>query len=105
MSSGGGAVYKGPYVDYLSSYAGASLSGKMNINVRQSGESKALVRVIARYVFTVPPRQNQRGMTWSFESGNQASVPVENALPGTPPTRTCRSTLAAEKAILNAVTR
>lgn len=103
VAQAGAQKFNGPYATYMSTHLGATLTGKMNLVVRQLEPNKTLVRANARYVFVSPPQGGIPGNSWTFESGGQATVPVTVPMAGTIPTRTCRPTYAAEKAILDAV--
>jgi uncharacterized protein YceK len=95
--------FNGPYTTYMATQLRATLTGKMNLVVRQVDPNRTLVRANARYIFVAPPQAQVSGESWTFESGGQATVTVANPVSGTIPTRTCRPTYAAEKAILDAV--
>ena len=90
--------YNGPYIGYLQQYRKGSLSGRMNITARSVGPGATHVRINARYILT-----DDLGNTWSFESGSFATITNVSPMAGTPPTRTCRPTLHAEKSILDGV--
>ena len=75
--------FEGHYADYLGCSSKGTLSGKMNISVRQISENKISVKVNARYAFSA----------FSFESGNLDEV---NGF-------RCRPTYVLEKGILDAV--
>jgi hypothetical protein len=96
-----------PYARYLNEKLGAKLDGKMNLIVRSVDPKSTLVRVKARYILTVPQNQLVPSVhTWTFDSGGQSTVNVAyQTTPGTIPTRTCRPTYAAERAILDAVAK
>ncbi|MGH2359949.1 MAG: hypothetical protein ACRDGM_05335 [bacterium] len=96
-----------PYARYVNERFGATLNGKMNIVVRSLDPKRTLVRVNARYIFIVPPQTQPQtpAQTWTFDSGGEATIRVAVATSGTIPTRTCRPTYAAERAILDAVSK
>lgn len=96
-----------PYARYLNERFNAKLDGKMNIVVRSLDPKRTLVRVNARYIFIAPAQTQPQTpvQTWTFDSGGEATVAVAGALAGTIPTRTCRPTYAAERAVLDAVSK
>lgn len=94
-----------PYAQFLTEQYGAKLDGRMNILAKPLESRKTLVRVNARYIFMTPAQQNFLAQSWTFDSGSQATVTVAKPIAGTIPTRTCRPTYAAEKAVLDAVGR
>jgi hypothetical protein len=96
-----------PYAQYLNERFAARLDGKMNIIVRSLAPRRTLVRVNARYVFATPAQTQPAApsQTWTFDSGGEATLRVAGAASGTIPTRTCRPTYAAERAILEAVAK
>jgi hypothetical protein len=71
------------------------LDGQMNLFVQSLGPRRTQVRVTTRYV----RRDNSRNV-YEFTSNSSATIDVRDAAQGTIPTRTCRSTHAAEKQIL-----
>lgn len=93
------------YAKYLSKKYDGNLDGEMNIIAKSLDTNKTMVRVNARYIFTVKvPFINDKYVEyqkyeWVFDSGNQSIVIVS------PPdeTRTCMPSYLAEKSILNAV--
>lgn len=98
--------FEGDYVEYLSLYQNGSLSGKMNIVVKQIDENSTQVTVNARYVFSsnvTDANGRNYNNTWSFNTGSCNDVTVSNATKGTPPTRKMCPTYKAENAILNAL--
>lgn len=92
-----------PYAKYLYENLGAILTGKMNLVVRSVSESSTIVRVNTRYVFSTPATANVNAETFAFETTTQGYRHVRNPLPGTSPTRACRSTQVAERTILDGV--
>jgi len=96
-----------PYAKYVNDRFGAKLDGKMNIVVRSLDPKRTLVRVNARYIFIVPAQTLPQipSQTWTFDSGGEATIHVLGATAGTSPTRTCRPTYAAERAVLDAVSK
>jgi len=106
-AQGAGQSIDMPYAKYLNERFGAKLDGKMNLVVRSVDPNQTLVRVNARYIFIAPAQTQPRtpSQTWTFDSGGEATVTVAGALAGTIPTRTCRPTYAAERAVLNAVSK
>jgi hypothetical protein len=74
------------------------LDGQMNLFVEPLGPRRTQVRVTTRYVL----RDNSRNV-YEFTSNTSATINVRNPAEGTIPTRTCRSTHAAEKQILNGI--
>ncbi|WP_319543175.1 hypothetical protein [uncultured Pseudodesulfovibrio sp.] len=63
--------YEGDYVDFLTSYYGGRLSGKMNIVVSSLDEKTTQVQVSARYFFetTAFPHAHVQSMRWAFDTG------------------------------------
>ncbi len=112
-ATAGSKTFNGSYVNYLVEKKEATLSGKMNITVRAISKNQARVRVNARYVFSAPERRvstfagivTDPSITFTFDSDTPDSVRVANPMPGSPPNRVCRATGAAEKAILDEVSR
>jgi len=90
-----GDYYRGSYVGYTQQQ-GARLDGKMNVFLKALEENKTFVRVNARYVFTVSPN-----VVFVFDSGGDATLRVQSAYRGMPPTRTCRPTYEAEREIID----
>lgn len=88
------------YVEFLRIRYGATFAGKMNLFVKAIQPNETMVRVNARYVLSVP-----REETYAFDSGGESTLKLRNPIDGTPPTRTCRPTYAAEKAVLEALGR
>lgn len=97
------ANFEGPYADYVTGYLGGTLTGRMNLLLQKVDATHTKVRISARYVLNLPPQQNARGSTWTFDSGMRDVQRVDSALLGTEPTRTCQPTGAAEREILNAL--
>jgi hypothetical protein len=87
------------FVKYLSQEFGATLAGRMNVFVKRIDHERTLVRVSARYIFTMPERKIGRmpSITWTFDSGGEATQSAGSMV------RTCRPTYEAERAILIAV--
>ena len=78
---------------------GLELRARMNLRVRSLSESQTEIRVSSRYVV-----RNKSGHVWDFTTNNPATVDISSTSAlGTQPTRTCQSSLAAEKEILNGV--
>jgi hypothetical protein len=98
--------FEGDYVEYLTRYHNGSLTGKMNIVVKNIDNSNTQVIVNARYVFssnvTDAEGRNHRNI-WSFNTGSCQEVVITHATKGTPPTRTICPTYEAENAIINAL--
>jgi len=105
VAQAGAVSFQGPYATYMATYRNATLTGRMNLVVRQIEPNKTLVRSNARYNFVSPRDSVFPMVTWTFESGSQATVNVPGATSGTIPTRTCRPSYAAERAILEAVSK
>lgn len=93
------------YVAFLRERYAATLDGKMNLVVRSLDAKRTQVRVNARYILIAPAQGVSPQETWAFDSGGQATVNVAAAMYGTTPSRTCRPTYDAEKAVLDAVAR
>tara|TARA_Y100000748_G_C15452730_1_gene471619 strand:- start:686 stop:1306 length:621 start_codon:yes stop_codon:yes gene_type:complete len=107
FKSTGGSIYDfdGKYVDYIHgpSFQGSSLSGKMNISIRSVSEGKTNVRVNARYIWVAGTDGRVASNTWSFDTGNSATIFVRNPTSGTIPTRTCVPTYHAESSVIDFV--
>ena len=95
--------FNGKYLDFLTRYYNASLSGKMNILVRPVGGDQTQVRVNARYIVTVPSTPQTRGEQFAFDSGGRDVKVISNAMAGTTNTRICQPTYKAENSILEAI--
>lgn len=99
--------FDGDYVDYMTIYNNATLSGKMNIVVTEISNNESSVKVNARYIFSTPTKRSQYtvvpGTTWSFDTGNCNTSAVSNPSSGTGKTRTICPTYKAERAIINAI--
>lgn len=93
-----------PYVKYVTERRQGKLDGRMNILVKPVG-ANTLVRVNARYIYIVPAQPSIPAHSWTFDSGGEATVTIPDPVPGSIPTRTCRPTYAAEKEILEAVSK
>ena len=105
-STGGGFDdFDGKYVDYINgpSLQGSSLSGKMNISIRSVSDGKTNVRVNARYIWVAGTDGRVSSNTYSFDTGNSATVFVTNPTSGTIPTRTCVPTYYAESSVIDFV--
>jgi hypothetical protein len=90
--------FTGNYADYVAE-EGGSLSGRMNLIIKDLGDGTTQVTVRARYVVSCPILR----CTWTFNTGGQQTILMNNPSPGTPQARTLRPTHAAEKSILQAV--
>ena len=97
--------FSGDYVDFIDKYYKAELLGKINIVVTSIDETKTKVTVNVKYVFiaTVYIGNKPDSDTYSFTSGNCATIAVKKPISGTPPTRTICPTYKAENAILKAI--
>lgn len=110
-ASAGAKTYNGPYVSFMEQQNNATLTGRMNLRAVADGSEQTRVIVNARYVFSSPSYVVGSGafatripaVTWSFESATSDTTTVPNSADKQNTTRTCRSTGAAEKAILDAV--
>jgi hypothetical protein len=98
-------IFQGSFATFMATEWNATLTGRMNLVVRQVEPNKTLVRANARYIFVFPSQAGIRGNSWTFDSGSEATVKVHTAIGGTTPTRTCRPSYAAERAILEAVSK
>ncbi len=97
-----------PYATYLRDVYGAKLDGKMNLVVRSAGSGRTVVRVNARYIFSMPgnPSLNLVQRNWVFDSGGESSLGVSgDSEENVASARTCRPTYAAERAVLQAVAK
>lgn len=83
---------------YIERDLGFTLDGQMNLFVEPQGPSRTQVRVTTRYVL----RDHSRNV-YEFTSNSSATVTIRNPTAGTIPTRTCRSTHAAEKQIITGI--
>jgi hypothetical protein len=83
---------------YIDSDLDFVLDGQMNLFVKSLDPQRTQVRVTTRYVL----RDGFRNV-YEFTSNTSATVNIRNRTEGTIPTRTCRSTHAAEKQILSGI--
>ncbi len=97
-----GEEFKGPYTEYALTSLYAVLQAKMNINIRKVDNESTKIRINTNYVFTTEPGTRFQH-TYNFVSGGYKKIKVRNAIAGTIPTRTCKSTNFAENAILNVI--
>ena len=100
-----GEEFKGSYIDYAKSGLLAALEAKMNIKLQKINNESTKISINTNYTFSTQhalgyydPKLNQ---TYSFESGGYQTIDVINPIKGSIPTRTCKSTNFAEKAIFN----
>ena len=100
-----GEEFKGSYIDYAKSGLLAVLEAKMNINIEKIDNQSTKISLNTNYTYSTQhalgyydPKLNQ---TYSFESGGYQTIDVINPIKGSIPTRTCKSTNFAEKAIFN----
>lgn len=84
-----------PYIDRNE---GFQLDGQMNLFVEPVTAHRTRVRVTTHYVL-----RDNSGDVYSFTSNSPATIEVNDRARGTIPTRTCRSTHAAEKQILTGI--
>lgn len=73
------------------------LNGRLNLFVQPISPNETRVRVTARYQVTFSD------LNWVFTSTTSDTQRSNQAMPGTHPARTCRSTLAAEREVLGAI--
>ncbi|MCF6250110.1 MAG: hypothetical protein L3J75_02395 [Methylococcaceae bacterium] len=85
-----------PYIDRDNS--GFSLTGRMNIRIKDLGKQGTSIRVSTNYIL-----RDDSGNVYSFRENNPAIVHIKNRTKGTPLTRTCQSTQAAEKIIITGI--
>jgi hypothetical protein len=86
------------YVDWLKSTAQkTSLTGRMNVSLREIDENTSNIRVNARYILS------SGSTTWAFDSGSSDTVFPSNPANGTIPSRTCVPTYYAEEKLINNV--
>ena len=90
--------FNGSYADFLKHTAKGTLSGKVNISVREISENKTTVRVNARYVLSAFSQnyfdpQNPTQFIWAFNSGGFDEI---NGF-------RCQPTYILENSILDAV--
>ena len=103
-----GLRFKGNYTDFLKRTHKVTLSGKVNISVREISENKTTVRINARYVLSsffynhVNP-QNHTQLTWTFDSGGFDEIRPTNPASGTIDSRRCQPTYFLENSILDSV--
>lgn len=83
---------------YIERDHGFRLSGQMNLRVRALSSTRSDVRINTRYVL----RDNSDNV-YEFTTDNPATLKPKNWTSGTPPTRTCQSTHAAEEQILTGI--
>lgn len=98
--------FDGNYATFISQYRNASLSGKMNLFVRQTSATSTEVRVHARYLVSMRTANAPAGYveeSWSFDTGGFDTIVVSSPIKGTSAERTLRPTHKAERAILDAV--
>jgi len=99
-ASGYGAA-RGPYVEILGKNTETDLTGRMNLVLREVGETQSKLTVNARYVYQIAYVEDGRyaRADWVFESGTSAS----KSLGDWPEPIKCQPTGAAERAILDGV--
>ena len=102
-----GEEFKGSYIDYVKSGLLAVLQAKMNINIQKIDNESTKITINTNYLFSTQhalgyydPKLNQ---TYSFVSGGYQTIDVINPISGSIPTRTCKSTNFAEKAIFKVI--
>jgi len=102
-----GEEFKGSYIDYVKSGLLAVLEAKMNINIQKIDDESTKITINTNYLFSTQhalgyydPKLNQ---TYSFVSGGYQTIDVINPISGSIPTRTCKSTNFAEKAIFEVI--
>ena len=102
-----GEEFKGSYIAYAKSGLLAVLEAKMNINIRKIDNESTKININTNYTFSTQhalgyydPKLNQ---TYSFVSGGYQTINVINPISGSIPTRTCKSTNFAEKAIFKVI--
>ena len=102
-----GEEFKGSYIDYVKSGLLAVLEAKMNINIQKIDNESTKITINTNYLFSTQhalgyydPKLNQ---TYSFVSGGYQTIDVINPISGSIPTRTCKSTNFAEKAIFKVI--
>lgn len=102
-----GEEFKGSYIDYAKSGLLAVLEAKMNINIQKIDNESTKISINTNYTFSTQhalgyydPKLNQ---TYSFVSGGYQTIDVINPISGSIPTRTCKSTNFAEKAIFKVI--
>ena len=102
-----GEEFKGSYISYAKSGLLAVLEAKMNINIEKIDNESTNISINTNYTFSTQhalgyydPKLNQ---TYSFVSGGYQTIDVINPIKGSIPTRTCKSTNFAEKAIFNVI--
>ena len=102
-----GEEFKGSYIDYVKSGLLAVLEAKMNINIQKIDNDSTKISINTNYTFSTQhalgyydPKLNQ---TYSFVSGGYQTIDVINPISGSIPTRTCKSTNFAEKAIFKVI--
>ena len=93
--------FEGHYADYLERSSKGTLSGKMNISVREISEYKTSVKTDAQYILTAffynPLNYlNPVRITWGFSSGSYEDDGYGGA------THRCQPTYFLEKSILDA---
>jgi len=100
-----GEEFKGSYIDYAKSGLLAALEAQMNIKLQKIDNETTKISINTNYTYSTQhalgyydPKLNQ---TYSFESGGYQTIDVINPIKGSIPTRTCKSTNFAEKAIFN----
>lgn len=84
-----------PYIDRNMRYR---LDGQMNLFVESVTPQRTRIRVTTHYVL-----RDGAGNVYEFTSNAPATIHPDDLAPGTIPTRTCRSTHAAEKQILTGI--
>ena len=104
----GARPFEGDYVDYLSQFYNGTLKGKMNIVVISESSTKTMVKVNARYIFTIPAIREQYVnvpmQSWSFDTGSCDTVNISSAAQGTGTAqRTICPTYKAEHAVINGI--
>ena len=102
-----GEEFKGSYIDYAKSGLLAVLEAKMNINIQKIDNKSSKISINTNYTYSTQhalgyydPKLNQ---TYSFVSGGYQTIDVINPISGSIPTRTCKSTNFAEKAIFKVI--
>ncbi len=107
--------FEGSYTDYLVSYSDATLSGKMNISVREVsenkswlffGDDKTYVRANVLYILRASPLFSSFSYTWNFVSGSSdiETRGYDDTINYGTDVIKCQPTYFLEKSILDAAT-
>ena len=85
---------------YIERNLGFRLNGRMNIRIKGLGKQKSSIRVSTNYIL-----RDDSGNAYSFRENKPAIVHIKGRRKGTgtPLTRTCQSTQAAEKIIITGI--